>query len=66
MQVIVFVVTAASAWGRAPAEVLSRNPVPPALSLLATFFGAPVLFILQQAPLLALLQILVYAGAIVV
>ena len=44
----------------------SRNPVHAALSLVATLFGVAVLFVAQQAHFLAVVQVIVYAGAIVV
>jgi NADH-quinone oxidoreductase subunit J len=43
-----------------------RNPVHSALSLVATLFGIAVLFIALEAEFLAAVQIIVYAGAIVV
>lgn len=43
-----------------------RNPVHNALSLVATLFGIAVLFIAQGAYFLAAIQVIVYAGAIVV
>ena len=43
-----------------------RNPVHSALSLVLTLFGVAVLFIEQQAEFLAAVQVIVYAGAIVV
>ena len=46
--------------------VTSRNPVHAALSLVMTLFGVAVLFIEQDADFLAAVQIIVYAGAIVV
>jgi NADH-quinone oxidoreductase subunit J len=46
--------------------VLSRNPVHSALSLVVTLFGVAVLFVEQQAQFLAAVQVIVYAGAIVV
>jgi NADH-quinone oxidoreductase subunit J len=46
--------------------VLLRNPVHAALSLVATLFGIAVLFIMQDAQFLAAVQVIVYAGAIVV
>jgi NADH-quinone oxidoreductase subunit J len=46
--------------------VTSRNPVHAALSLVLTLFGIAVLFIEQQADFLAAVQVVVYAGAIVV
>jgi NADH-quinone oxidoreductase subunit J len=44
----------------------ARNPVYSALSLVATLFGVAVLFVAQGAYFLAAIQVMVYAGAIVV
>jgi len=63
---IVFVVAAAIVLGGAVGVVINANPVRAALSLVATLFGVALLFILQEAHFLALVQIVVYAGAIVV
>ena len=46
--------------------ITSRNAVHAALSLVATLFGVAVLFIEQDAQFLAAVQVIVYAGAIVV
>jgi len=46
--------------------VTLRNPVHNALSLVATLFGVAVIFIAQGAYFLAAIQVIVYAGAIVV
>ena len=46
--------------------VLNSNPVHAALSLVGTLFGIAVLFIAQEAHFLAAVQVIVYAGAIVV
>ncbi|MGH9071391.1 MAG: NADH-quinone oxidoreductase subunit J family protein [Acidimicrobiales bacterium] len=46
--------------------VLSRNPVHSALFLILTLFGVAVLFVEQDAQFLAAVQVVVYAGAIVV
>jgi NADH-quinone oxidoreductase subunit J len=43
-----------------------RNPVHSALSLIMTLFGVAVAFVAQSADFLAAVQIIVYAGAIVV
>jgi NADH-quinone oxidoreductase subunit J len=43
-----------------------RNPVHAALSLIMTLFGVAVAFLAQSADFLAAVQIIVYAGAIVV
>jgi NADH-quinone oxidoreductase subunit J len=45
---------------------LSRNPVRGALSLVGTLFSVAVLFVLLDAHLLAAVEILVYAGAVMV
>ena len=63
---IVFVVAGAVVIGGALGVVTSRNPVHAALSLVATLFGVAVLFIEQDANFLAAVQVIVYAGAIVV
>ena len=46
--------------------ILARNPVHSALALVAALFIIAVLFLTLDAPLVAALQILVYAGAIMV
>jgi NADH-quinone oxidoreductase subunit J len=63
---IVFLVSAAIVLGGGLGVILSSHPVRAALSLIASFFGVAVLFILQEAHFLALVQVVVYAGAIVV
>ncbi len=62
----VFVFAAVVILAGAVGVVTSRNPVHAALSLVGTLFGVAVLFIEQQADFLAAVQIIVYAGAIVV
>jgi NADH-quinone oxidoreductase subunit J len=46
--------------------VAHRNPVVSALSLVASFFALAVMYVLLEAPFLAALQVIVYAGAIMV
>ncbi len=46
--------------------VIARNPVHSALMLVMTLFGVAVLFVDQEAHFLAAVQVIVYAGAIVV
>jgi NADH-quinone oxidoreductase subunit J len=46
--------------------VISTNPVHAALCLVGTLFGVAVLFVAQEANFLAVVQVIVYAGAIVV
>ena len=66
MDVIVFAISAVIILGGGLGVISLRNPVHAALSLIATFFGVAVLFILQEAHFLALVQVVVYAGAVVV
>ena len=66
IDVLVFIVAAAIVLGGALGVILQPNPVHAALSLIASFFGVAVLFVLQEAHFLALVQVVVYAGAIVV
>ncbi|HEX8407260.1 MAG TPA: NADH-quinone oxidoreductase subunit J [Thermoanaerobaculia bacterium] len=63
---IVFFVFAAIAVIFALVVVLHRNPVVGALSLVASFFALAVMYVLLEAPFLAALQVIVYAGAIMV
>jgi NADH-quinone oxidoreductase subunit J len=66
VEVIVFAISAVIVVGGALGVVLSPNPVHAALSLIASLFGVAVLFIAQEAHFLAAVQVIVYAGAIVV
>jgi NADH-quinone oxidoreductase subunit J len=63
---ITFIVAGLMVLAGAVGVILSRNPVHSALSLVLTLFGIAVLFIAQQAEFLAAVQVIVYAGAIVV
>lgn len=63
---IVFASGAAICLGGALGVILSKNPVHAALSLVATLFGVAVLFVALEAEFLAAVQVIVYAGAIVV
>src|SRR5581483_5042591 len=62
----VFLVAGVAILAGALGVVTSRNPVHAALSLILTLFGVAVLFVEQQAHFLAVVQVIVYAGAIVV
>jgi NADH-quinone oxidoreductase subunit J len=66
METVVFIVGAVMVIGGALGVVLRPNPVHCALSLVLTLFGIAVLFIAQDANFLAAVQVIVYAGAIVV
>jgi NADH-quinone oxidoreductase subunit J len=64
--VVLFFVFAGLTLGGALGVVLARNPVHSALFLVLTLVSVAVLFLLQDAQLVAAVQIIVYAGAIVV
>jgi NADH-quinone oxidoreductase subunit J len=63
---IVFAVGALMAVLGAVGVLTVRNPVHAALMLVQTLFGVAVLFVAQGAHFLAAVQVIVYAGAIVV
>jgi len=62
----VFVIFAVTALGGAGGVVMSRKPVHAAMSLVLTLFSVAVFFVMQGAHFLAAVQVIVYAGAIVV
>jgi NADH-quinone oxidoreductase subunit J len=66
MDWLIFVVSGLATLGGAVGVILSRNPVHAALSLVMTLFAVAVLFVAQEAHFLAAVQVIVYAGAIVV
>jgi NADH-quinone oxidoreductase subunit J len=66
VELLVFLVAGAVCLAGAVGVVASRNPVHAALSLVATLFGIAILFLAQNANFLAAVQVIVYAGAIVV
>jgi NADH-quinone oxidoreductase subunit J len=66
MEKAVFGVSAAIIIIGALGVVGARNPVHSALMLVMTLFGVAVLFVEQDAHFLAAVQVIVYAGAIVV
>ena len=63
---LTFVLGAVVILGGAIGVVVARNPVHAALFLVQTLFGVAVLFVAQGAHFLAAVQVIVYAGAIVV
>jgi NADH-quinone oxidoreductase subunit J len=63
---IVFFFFAAVAVIFALVVILHRNTVVGALSLVASLFSLAVMYVLLEAPFLAALQVIVYAGAIMV
>ncbi|MBB3162859.1 NADH-quinone oxidoreductase subunit J [Rhizobium laguerreae] len=46
--------------------ILARNPVHSAMALMACFLNISAIFVMLEAPLLAVIQIFVYVGAIMV
>lgn len=65
-QLITFVIASMITIGGAVGVIAFRNPVHNALSLIATLFGMAVLYAAQGAYFVAAIQVIVYAGAIVV
>ena len=63
---LVFLAAAVIVLSGAVGVVVSRNPVYCALSLVMTLFGVAILFVEEDAHFLAAVQVIVYAGAIVV
>jgi NADH-quinone oxidoreductase subunit J len=63
---IIFFIVAAAALAGALGVVFARNPVHAAMLLVAVLISIAVMFLLQDAQLLAAVQVIVYAGAIVV
>jgi len=63
---LIFFIFATIAVVFALVVVLHRNPVVGALSLVVSFFALAVMYVLLEAPFLAALQVIVYAGAIMV
>ena len=61
-----FLLFAAASVITALTVVLARNPVHSALALMACFLQISAIFVLLEAPLLAVIQIFVYVGAIMV
>ena len=66
MEWVVFFASAVIVLTGALGVILAKNPVHSALMLVMTLFGIAVLFVQQEAHFLAAVQVIVYAGAIVV
>jgi NADH-quinone oxidoreductase subunit J len=66
IETLVFIAASAMVLGGALGVVLRHNPVHAALSLILTLFGVAVHFVALEAHFLAAVQVIVYAGAIVV
>ena len=66
MEASVFIVGAALILTGGIGVVAAKNPVHSALFLIETLTGVAVIFVLQDAHFLAAVQVIVYAGAIVI
>lgn len=66
MELVVFVLSATMVLAGALGVITRSNPVHAALSLVLTLFGVAVMFVSHDAHFLAAVQVIVYAGAIVV
>jgi NADH-quinone oxidoreductase subunit J len=66
VELIVFIIASAMVLVGAIGVLVRKNPVHAALSLVLTLFGIAVHFIAMEAHFLAAVQVIVYAGAIVV
>jgi NADH-quinone oxidoreductase subunit J len=66
LEYLVFFAAAAMMIGGAIGVLAMRNPVHSALGLVLTLFGVAVQFVAMEAHFLAAVQVIVYAGAIVV
>jgi NADH-quinone oxidoreductase subunit J len=66
MLVILFIIFAGMAVGCAIAVVAQRNPLYSAISLIGVFISLACLYVTLAAPFIAAVQVIVYAGAIMV
>ncbi len=66
METTVFLISAVVILSGSLGVIFSKNPVHTALFMVQTLFGAAVLFVLLEATFLAAIQVIVYAGAIVI
>jgi NADH-quinone oxidoreductase subunit J len=66
MELFVFVAASIMILAGAVGVVTRSNPVHAALSMVLTLFGVAVMFVSLEAHFLAAVQVIVYAGAIVV
>ena len=66
MLAILFILFAGLAVGCAVAMVAQRNPLYSAISLVGVFISLAALYVMLAAPFIAAVQVIVYAGAIMV
>lgn len=63
---VIFILVAAATLGAALMVVTTRNLVHAALWLIVALFGIAVVFVLLQAGFLAIVQVIIYIGAIAI
>ncbi len=66
MELLIFYTLAGLCVIFALGVVFNKNPIGSAMSLIAMMLGLAGIFVLQQAHFIAILQIIIYAGAIMV
>ncbi|MBM3328616.1 MAG: NADH-quinone oxidoreductase subunit J [Calditrichaeota bacterium] len=66
MELILFILFGLAALASSLVVILARSPVTSVLMLVASFFSLAMLYVLLGAPFVAALQVIVYAGAIMV
>lgn len=66
MEIFFFYLIATVAVASGVLVVACRNPINSALSLVMTFFCLAIFYVMLYAPFMAAIQVLVYAGAIMV
>lgn len=66
MTILIFLLLAALTVGCAIAMVAQRNPLYSAIALIGVFLGMAGIYVTLAAPFIAAIQVIVYAGAIMV
>src|ERR671915_1091445 len=66
LTILLFILFGGLAVGCAVAVVAQRNPLYSAISLVGVFVSLACLYLTLQAPFIAAIQVIVYAGAIMV
>ena len=66
MELFFFIIVALVAVVSSILVVTCRNPINSALSLIMTFFCLATFYVMLDAPFMAAIQVIVYAGAIMV
>ena len=66
METLFFLIVATIAVISSLLVITNKNPINSALSLIMTFFCLATLYVMLEAPFMAAIQVIVYAGAIMV